>query len=263
MKQHTQGFKDAQASLGKEQDIIITYGNTTLTSESINSFRYSFEGNIFKSIMTCIEVKTTTDIPLNTKFNLQYGLIVNGSYENLNFNNYIVYSSEKQEDKGSYRIIAYDEMLETMKDYEQVNIAYPCTIADYIEALADELGYTYTSGTFPNDVQILNGDYFVNAGYTYRDVLDDLAEVTASNIVIKNGELIISNSVETQEVFDDIFIKTTNADFRTYGPINAIVLSRSISDNIYAKDQESIDENGLIETKIRDNKIMSNEERNQ
>ena len=263
MKQHTQGFKDAQASLGKEQDIIITYGNTTLTSENINSFRYSFEGNILKSIMTSIEVETTTDIPLNTKFNLQYGLKVNGSYEYLNFNNYIVYSSEKQEDKSSYRIIAYDEMLETMKDYEQVNIAYPCTIADYIEALADELGYTYTSGTFPNDVQILNGDYFVNAGYTYRDVLDDLAEVTASNIVIKNGELIISNSVETNEVFSDIYIKTTNADFRTYGPINAIVLSRSISDNIYAKDQESIDENGLFEIKISDNQIMNNVNRNQ
>ena len=263
MKQHTQGFKDAQASLGKEQDIIITYGNTTLTSESINSFRYSFEGNILKSIMTSIEVETTTDIPLNTKFNLQYGLKVNGSYEYLNFNNYIVYSSEKQEDKGSYRIIAYDEMLETMKDYEPVEIAYPCTIADYIEELADELGYTYTSGTFPNDVQVLNGDYFKDAGYTYRDVLDDLAEVTASNIVIKNGELILSNSVETEEVFDDIFIKTTNADFRTYGPINAIVLSRSISDNIYAKDQESIDENGLFEIKISDNQIMNNVNRNQ
>lgn len=263
MKQHTQGFKDAQASLGKEQDIIITYGNTTLTSESINSFRYSFEGNILKSIMTSIEVETTTDIPLNTKFNLQYGLKVNGSYEYLNFNNYIVYSSEKQEDKASYRIIAYDEMLDTMRDYEQVNIPYPCTIADYVQALATQLGYTYTYTSFPNDVQVLNGDYFVDAGYTYRDVLDDLAEVTASNIVIKNGELFISNSIETNEVFDDRFIKTTNADFRTYGPINAIVLSRSISDNIYAKDQESIEENGLFEIKISDNQIMNNIDRNQ
>lgn len=263
MKQHTQGFKDAQASLGKEQDIIISYGNTTLTSEDINSFTYSFEGNILKSIMTCIEVETNVDIPLNTKFNLQYGLKVNGSYEYLSFNNYIVYSSEKQEDKACYRIIAYDEMLDTMKDYEQVNIAYPCTVANYVEALAEELGYTYTSGSFPNDTRILNGDYFVNAGYTYRDVLDDIAEVTASNIIVKNGELIISNSVQTNETFDDKFIKTTNADFKVYGPINSIVLSRSISDNIYAKDQESIEENGLFEIKISDNQIMNNINRNE
>ncbi len=263
MKQHSEGFKEAQVSLGKEQDIIITYGNTTLTSENINSFRYSFEGNILKSIMTCIELETTENIPLNTKFNLQYGLKVGEEYEYLNFNNYIVYSSEKQEDKASYRIIAYDEMLDTMRDYEQVNIPYPCTIADYVQALATQLGYTYTYTSFPNDVQVLNGDYFVDAGYTYRDVLDDLAEVTASNIVIKNGELFISNSIETNEVFDDRFIKTTNADFRTYGPINAIVLSRSISDNIYAKDQESIEENGLFEIKISDNQIMNNIDRNQ
>lgn len=263
MKQHTIDFKNTQISLGKEQNIILSYGNTTLTSENINSFTYSYESNMLKSIMTCIELETTEDIPLNTKFNLQYGLKVGDAYEYLNFNNYIVYSSEKQEEKASYRIIAYDEMLDTMKDYQEIEMAYPCTIADFIEELATELGYTYTPSTFPNYNQQLNGDYFKEAGYTYRDVLDDLAEVTASNIVIRNGELIIAGYNETHETFDDNFIKTTNADFKSYGPINSVVLSRSISDNIYAKDQESIDENGLWEIKISDNQIMNNINRDQ
>ena len=263
MKQHTSDFKETQVTLGKEQDIIITYGETEITGESVNSFKYSFEGNILKSIMTCVELDLLEDIPLNTKINIQYGLKVNGTFEYLNFDNYIVYSSEKLEDKGVYHIIAYDEMLDTMKDYEEVDIAYPCTIDDYITALAEQLGYDYTSSQYPNYSQELNGDYFKDVGYTYRDVLDDLAEVTASNILIKDGTLLIADYTETHETFGERFIKTTNAEFKTYGPINAIVLSRSISDNIYAKDQESIEENGLWEIKISDNQIMNNINRNE
>lgn len=263
MKQHTSDFKETQVTLGKEQDIIITYGQTEITGDKINSFKYNFEGNILKSIMTCIELDSTEDIPLNTKINIQYGLKVGEQFEYLNFDNYIVYSSEKLENQGVYHIIAYDEMLDTMKDYEEVNIAYPCTIDDYITALANQLGYNYTSIQYPNSSQQLNGDYFKDVGYTYRDVLDDLAEVTASNILIKDGTLVIANYTETHETFDERFIKTTNAEFKTYGPINSIVLSRSISDNIYAKDQESIEENGLWEIKISDNQIMNNINRNE
>ena len=43
-----------------------------------------------------------------------------------------------------------------------------------------------------------------------------------------------------------------------YGPVNAVVLSRSAeSDNIYQRDEESILENGLCEIKIKDNQILN------
>jgi hypothetical protein len=51
---------------------------------------------------------------------------------------------------------------------------------------------------------------------------------------------------------------------KSIGPINSIVLSRSAgSDNIYKKDQNSIEENGLCELKISDNQIMNNNDRSQ
>lgn len=43
-----------------------------------------------------------------------------------------------------------------------------------------------------------------------------------------------------------------------YGPINSIVLSRSAeSDNVYIRDEESVQEDGLCEVKIVDNQIMN------
>lgn len=45
---------------------------------------------------------------------------------------------------------------------------------------------------------------------------------------------------------------------KKYGPINSIVLSRAEeSDNVYIQDEESIEENGLCELKIKDNQIMN------
>lgn len=51
---------------------------------------------------------------------------------------------------------------------------------------------------------------------------------------------------------------------KSIGPINSVVLSRSAgSDNIYKKDQDSIEQNGLCELKISDNQIMNNNDRSQ
>ena len=51
---------------------------------------------------------------------------------------------------------------------------------------------------------------------------------------------------------------------KSIGPINSIVLSRAAgSDNIYKKDQDSIEANGLCEIKISDNQIMNNNDRSQ
>ena len=43
-----------------------------------------------------------------------------GMYDYINYGNYIVYSTEKQEDTRSYKIVAYDKMLYAMKDYEKI-----------------------------------------------------------------------------------------------------------------------------------------------
>ena len=97
--------------------------------------------------------------------------------------------------------------------------------------------------------------------YTFRDVLDELAQVTASTICInsKNELEIRYISEESVTELNEDYFKDTNVTFdNEYGPINSIVLSRSgESDNVFLQDEDSVNKNGLCELKIVNNQIMN------
>lgn len=269
MRTHTNEFKEGLIELGRELAVEITYDETTLTNEELYSVKPVFETELLRSIMTELDIQSTVDIPVGTKINFRWGIKVGDEFEYLDYGEYTVYSSERQEDSNSYNIIAYDGMLASMKEYKGLSIDFPCTLQDYVSAIAQDLGWTYTPTEFTNHNNLIQ-DVWVSlddennkqsAGFTYRDVLDDIAEATACNIIVKNNELFMITPNETNENLPEDFIKTTTAEFSTYGPINAVVLSRSISDDIYARDIESIEANGLYEIKISDNQILNGNDR--
>ena len=201
MKTHTQGFKEQIKEMGRELDSIITYTidneEIELGSEELNSITPHYEGNILKSVMKQLDIDSNVDIPLGTEINYQFGLKIGDEYEYLNYGNYIVYSSEKQEDTNSYKIVAYDKMLFSMVDYEALNITYPITIRNYINAICNHLGLTFknASDTFVNYDKEISNELYLDSdgnslGYTFRDVLDELSQVTASTICLdENDEL--------------------------------------------------------------------------
>lgn len=271
MKTHTNQFKSQIAKFAREHDSVITYdlnGETIeLGGDKLNSITPSFKSSILKSAMKQLDIDSNEDIPLNTIINYKFGIKINGSYEYLDFGNYVVYKSERQEDTLSYKITCYDKMLYAMQEYEDLNISYPITIRNYINAICTKLGLTFAnaSDTFANyDKQIQNELYLDSdgnsLGYTYRDVLDELAQVTASTICINDDdELEIRYITETNDTIDENYFKNINVTFgEKYGKINSIVLSRSGgSDNVYLRDEQSVIQDGLCELKIADNQIMN------
>lgn len=279
MKQHTQRFKESITELGKQQSVLITYTidneEVVLGVEEINSATPRYDADLLKSVMKELHLDSNVDIPVGTEINFKYGLLVDGEFEYLDYGNYIVYTSEKKEDTASYEILCYDKMLYAMKDYEELNITYPCTVREYINAIATKLGLRFASnnGIFPNYNTEIVGEFYLSIneetqeketmGYTYRDVLDDLAEVTASVICINNNdELEVRDINNTNDTIDEEYLENTNVNFgEVFGPVNAVVLSRSTSDNIYRNDVASINANGLYEIKISDNQIMNQNNR--
>ena len=203
MKTHTQDFKEEIKLLGKQQDIKITYilndEQIELTSEDINSVTPYYEANLLKSVMKQLDIDSNKSIPEGTEINFKYGLLVNGEYEYLNYGNYIVYSSEKQEDTNSYLITCYDKLINSMKDYEELDITYPVTVREYITKLAEKLGLEFKNAEdeFVNYDKELTQDFFTGIGFTYRDVLDDLAEVTASVICLDNEDKLELRDITT------------------------------------------------------------------
>lgn len=118
-----------------------------------------------------------------------------GAYDYINYGNYVVKDIEKQEDTYSYKITCYDKMLYSMIDYVNLNVTYPITIRNYLNAICNYLGLTFKNAndTFANYNKQIPNELYIDSdgkslGYTFRDVLDELAQVTASTICINEED---------------------------------------------------------------------------
>lgn len=268
MKTHTSDFKNTIKQFGRQIDFAISYGIHTIFGDNINSASIHYEGGILKSVMKQLDLDINVDIPEGTLINAQFALMVNGDYEALDYGDFIVYKSEKQEDTNSYKLTCYDKMLYAMKDYEALNITYPITIRNYIGAICSHLNLTFASSNvaFANyDKEIPNELYLDSdgnsLGYTFRDVLDELAEVTASTICINDlGELEVRYITDTGDTINEEYFKNVNVNFgQKFGAVNTIVLSRSAgADNIY---YPAVLPENPYEIKISDNQIMNGNDR--
>ena len=259
MKAHTTGFKENLIELGRELRGIITYNNTTL-EEEIYSITPHYNADLLKSVMKQLDIELSVDIPLNAIINCQIGIKVNEQYEMLNYGNYVVFNSEKQEDTGTYKITCYDKMLYSMKQNEELGITYPITIKNYLRAVANKIGLNVANQTFYNEDLNIPSELYLGLEYTYRDILDEIAQATGSIIALNNNdEIEVRYPTQTNDTIDEDYLKDINVDFgQRYGVINSIVLSRSAeSDNVYLRDEESVAQNGLTEIKIVDNQIMN------
>lgn len=224
MKTISQTYKDNIKELGKELTYEITYGNTTLGDEDILNANLHYDGGILQSVMKQLDLELYNDIPIGTEITYKFGVKIdldNDTYEKINYGTFIVYSSEKQEDSGTYKIIAYDKMLYSMKDYENIGIEYPTTISDYIKALCSYLGLSFKNENeaFPNYDKVLENELYLDEdgnslNFTFRDVLTELAQATASTICVENDtlELRYINDTGTQATSEG-----TSLNFTTQG----------------------------------------------
>lgn len=263
MKTHTSSFKEQIKLMGKEIDSRITFGSTVLGKDDLNAVTPSYQGAILKSVMKQLDIDSNVAIPIGTILKYEFGLKVNGEYEYINYGNYIVYSVEKQEDTKSYKIVCYDKLLYSMLDYVKLPITYPISIRDYINAISTVLGLKFAnkSETFANYNKQIQADLYDGLGYTFRDILDELAQVTASTICLNNNdELEIRYITETGDTIDEEYLKDVNVNFgEKFGAVNTIVLSRSgDSDSVY---YPSTLPTNPYEIKISDNQIMNGNDR--
>lgn len=273
MRAHSQEFKDKIKEFGRQVDSKITFGETELGNEQLNAVTPVLQSAMLKSVMKELDIDSNVEIPVGNVVNYKLGIkLDSGDYEYLDYGFYQIYSCEKQEDTSSYNIIAYDSMLNSMREYISLQSAiilekeFPMTVRDYLQCLCTDigLGFYNLNDEFANYDKIIESDIYANIGYTYRDILDELAQVTASNIIINDlNQVEIKYITDTEDTIDEEYLKDINVKFgEKYGPINSIVLSRAAgSDNIYLQDEQSVADNELCELKISDNQIMNGNNR--
>lgn len=265
MKIHSNEYKNKLKGV-REAKSLLTYNDIIVEDNNLYGVKLWYNSDILKSAMKVLEFDYNSNISLNTEVNYKYGIKINSEYEYVDYGTYLVFKSEYQEDTKLYHITCYDKMLLSMKNYDDVMkdviITYPITIRDYLKTIANAIGLNFknSNDNFSNYNKTIPRELYKGLGYTIRDVLDELAQVTASTICISNdGKLEIRYVTETNDTIDEALFRDVNVTFgKKYGPVNSIVLSRSAeSDNVYEQDSESIAKNGLTEIKIIDNQIMN------
>lgn len=259
MRVRTSDFKNNVKNMGRQINSRILVNDEVL-EEELYSVTPHFQANILKSVMKELELQSSVPLGKGIIIKYELGVLVNGEYEYMDYGNYVVDSIEKIENKNLYKIKCYDKMLYSMKDYEELEITYPITIKNYFIAIGNKLGLNVSNNDFYNSNLSIQQDLYAGLGYTYRDVLDEIAQASGGIVCInENDELCVKYPTRTNDTIDEEYLGRVNVEFgQKYGPINSIVLSRAEgSDNIYIKDQASIEQNGLCEIKISDNQIMN------
>lgn len=234
---------------------------TNVSDESVERVKFDLQTPLIgTSMQTCeITLKEKIDGDIYVEVEAKYGSsTATKTYGAYHLKEEPTYDANKK----TYIHKVGDNLIKSMVDYEPLNLVYPVTIFGFFQALVTKMGYTTTIASLPNGNQEMSTDIFKNIGYTYRDVLDDIAVANGVLFYVEGNELKIATIGGNKITINDDILKNQNISFgEHFGPINTIVLSRSgESDNIYYP--KTLPQNP-IEFKIVDNQLMNENNRDE
>lgn len=254
-------FKNAMRQPIKEIDAYIM-GDVTIKSEdNLISFKISCDSGMCKSAMRKLEAKYLGEHNLLGQWvHVGYGVkLPAGTFEYLDYGSFLVTEITTVKDTGVTTIVGYDKMVSSMREYTKLDAEYPVKLIDYTRLLCEACGLELGNDTFTthNDWQITQELWENINGITYRDILVQIAQVTGTTCIISNDDKVYFkpiNNTGDQLTYDNMLKLKLEPK---YGEINSVVLARTPQeDNIYMRDETSIQTNGLTEFKIENNEII-------
>lgn len=251
-------WKDSITAYGKELEAEVIINGTTYTAEDVVSVNPHYNGSLYSSVMKELDLEMMGKHSLKgqTISSLRIGARAgSGAYDYIGFGSYIVKEAEYDVATKSTKCECYDKMLMAMIPYD-ITFEYPLTVGAYLQGICDRFEWELATPTFCNSDVEIDEEKFDDS-YTFRDALDQIAQVSGGIIAFKNdGKLYVIYPTESGETIDESNLKSLVIGEK-YGPVNSLVLARTPQeDNIYRQDAESIDANGLCEVKIENNQIM-------
>lgn len=276
------GFKEAINEYGKQITASFIYCGAIYRDEQIISMNPRYEGSLLKTVMKCLDIEldgelleeTSAIVGLaiagkavagvgeltekNTIVAPKFGVKAtnDSDYSYIEFGTYIIKETKKDEEKQTINIECYDLMLKSMIPYDiALDYKQGVTVKDFLDAICDRLGWKKGYTTFHNCDVLIDGEKY-DSSDTFRDVLDDIAEVAGGMIGFVDDALTVIYPTNSGEVIDEESLKSLTIG-KKYGPVNSVVLARTPQeDNIYKQESDSIATNGLTEIRIENNQII-------
>lgn len=288
-------FIEAMNAPIKEIDSTVVIDGITYNSDKLISVNPYYEGGLLCSVMRCCAIEIQFDDSDNmsneaatafkgkTVSSVQIGVKQqsNAAFAYKQFGAYTVYSAEYRESTDSVYLVCYDNMLAAMKPYNISEYTASRTVLELLTDICTALGWTLTdlsSTAFANKAFSISADALnsylpvvdeesgteaIKSAYTFRDVLDDIAELVAGNLIFNNaGELCIvypneaKHSGETVRISADMQREITFE--KQFGPINKVILVDNEAGNaLPASNSSSITADGECQIAIVDNNLAN------
>ena len=276
------GFKEAINEYGKQITASFIYNGVSYGDEHILSMNPHYEGSLLKTVMKCLDIeldgRLLDDVSAiaglaivgkaiagvshatenNTIKSPKFGVKApsDGEYSYIEYGTYLIKETTTDEESRTISLECYDFMLQSMIPYD-LSLDYKAgvTVKGFLDAICDRLGWQKGYTTFNNcDVLIDEEKYDISD--TFRDALDDIAEVAGGMIGFVDDALTVIYPTNSGEVIDEESLKSLTIG-KKFGPINSVVLARTPQeDNIYKQDADSIAAYGMTEIRIENNQII-------
>lgn len=255
-------FKTAMTQPVKElQAYIEGEGHSIRDSDDLINYKVSADGGLCKSVMRKLEAKYLGDHNLLGKWvTAGFGVkLASGAYEYLKYGSFLISELTIAKDTGETSIVAYDRMINAMKLYTPLNIEYPVELFTYTQKLCEACGLELGNTSFSvHGDWVIEGELWENInGITYRDIFVQIAQATASTCIVGNDDKVYFKPITStgeRLTYDNMF-KLKLED--KYGEINSVVLARTPQeDNVYQRNDASVQANGLTEFRIENNEIL-------
>lgn len=265
-------FKNSMKRPMKELDAyIITSSGDIRSADDLISFKISCDTDMCKTAMRKLEAKILGDHNvLGEWVNVGFGVrLENNTFEYLDYGAFKITEISTNLDSGITELIGYDKMLDTMVEYTPLEITYPINLLNYTRILCTECGLELGNEFFgksdlpadynPMNEWLINEDLWENInGITYRDIFVQIAQATGSTCMIgADNKIYFKPITETSEELTYNEMKKLKLE-PIYGEINSVVLGRDpvVGEDVFMKDDVSIEANGLTEYRIDNNEIV-------
>lgn len=198
----------------------------------------------------------------NEQFDLFLGLeLDNGTVEYVNMGSYVVDDITSEKVTKITTLESLDYSIYFNQTVEPQLLVFPATIDELIKQICSIVGVEMKSGIiYPNMDFLFDTEPYFNLDWQYRDAIRLLAESCGCYAKINRDnqleikQVIITDDYEIsldRSLYSDISVE------ENFGPVNSIVIAREPqNDNIYLRNDESINENGLTEIKIVNNTFI-------